>query len=302
MDLFFIALVLLFAIFGSVGSPFRRSLWYSSWLGYDDWSDGWGWSRNRKPLKTDWEVRQESPHIPHEDVVTVHASDDIENPDRGLEALIADEKFNEARQYRRDMEKIADDMNDDGCLRKYAIYGARIAKAEKEYRERLTREDQASRDWRSFKKSEEDDRIGEGLASPPHDSKASSATPPIWKKALHTVEAGAGFRPLEFQPGKITIPDPTLDGPDSRMEFGFPPTPKVPEEAKKEPPALPPPVERIGPEYIPPPPPTPPPPYERPAPVESAPEQIPAPPVEEKEEPEEKLEIDVEDYKDLIDI
>jgi len=134
--LFLILLFLAFALFGGLDRPSRWHLWDSGWFGYHDYTDGWGWSRHRKPMKTDWEIRQQYKKSQTEEVITVSATDKIDNPDPELDKLIALNNFNAARKYRSEMEKIAVELSDDDCMRKYAIYGARISKAEKEFKER----------------------------------------------------------------------------------------------------------------------------------------------------------------------
>ncbi len=105
------------------------------------WGSVWGGDgyfigmpgRHRTPRKTDFEIRSETRrNNPVPEVVCVTADDYIENPDLQLEELIAQGDLDKAREYRHEMELIAEEMDDDESLRKYAIYGARIARRQKE--------------------------------------------------------------------------------------------------------------------------------------------------------------------------
>jgi hypothetical protein len=62
----------------------------------------------------------------------VQATDHIEEPDDRLERLIATEQLCEAMEYRLEMSSMARERQDHEMLRKYAIYGARIAAAQME--------------------------------------------------------------------------------------------------------------------------------------------------------------------------
>jgi len=105
------------------------------------WGSVWGGDayflgmpgRHRAPRKTDFEIRSETRrNNPVPEVVCVTADDYIENPDLQLEELIVQGDLDKAREYRHDMERIAEEMDDDESLRKYAVYGARIARRQKE--------------------------------------------------------------------------------------------------------------------------------------------------------------------------
>ena len=302
-DLFWLLILIAAMIFGGMDGRTRGSLWGGGWgTGWGSGWSGWGMTRQRKPWKSDLEIRQKYKDRMGEEVVTVTAADTIERPDRHLEQLIKSGKFDEAHEYRQEMEKIAEDMDDDRGLRKYAIYGARISRGEKEEKQRERKKLKTETSWLGFMKGPKTGKSDpESLISPPHDSKSSSASPPLWKKQISkTAEiAPAAVEPVsdaaKLPPQVIerkTSAAKTEPAPRKKKERIEPVKPSVPTEKppvwgreKEEPkPTLPrpsveprPPVaprpsvaprpteRRIGPEYVPPPPPTPPPSYERPA-------------------------------------
>ncbi len=97
--------------------------------------------RNRKN-QNDFEIRKQlrKRALSREpEIVVVKPDDHIGQPDHQLESLIREGKLDEAREYRVAMEKIAEEMENDESLRKYAIYGARISKRHKELQRVKTR-------------------------------------------------------------------------------------------------------------------------------------------------------------------
>jgi hypothetical protein len=97
--------------------------------------------RNRKN-QTDFEIRRQlrKQALSREpEIIVVKPDDHIGQPDHHLESLIREGKLDEAREYRVEMEKIAEEMENDESLRKYAIYGARISKRHKELQRVKTR-------------------------------------------------------------------------------------------------------------------------------------------------------------------
>lgn len=121
-------MLLVFAIlFGN-----DRSHWGDVWGGSGDYLFGGHRRDYSTRKKTDFELRLEARKHSEEQVVMVSADDYIAKPDFELDRMIADSRIDEAREYRAQMEDIADEMEDDKGLRKYAIYGARIARKAKE--------------------------------------------------------------------------------------------------------------------------------------------------------------------------
>ncbi len=127
MDFWWLILTLIFVFL--VGND--RIHWGDVWGGNSGYFFG-GARKSYSRRKTGFELRMESRKHSREDVVVMTADDHIPKPDFELEKLISDGRIDEAREYRAELEKIADEMSDDDSLRKYAIYGARIARKARE--------------------------------------------------------------------------------------------------------------------------------------------------------------------------
>jgi len=128
------ALIFIFLI----GSDTRD--WASTWTGGQGRISGI-WGRHQGRRKTDMEIRSEFRQASEHEVVVVNAGDFIQYPDQYLENLIKSGQLDQARKYRSEMERMAEGQDDDESLRKYAIYGARISKRQKEITagERMTK-------------------------------------------------------------------------------------------------------------------------------------------------------------------
>lgn len=119
--------LLIFLIF--LGSDDR--LWGSVWPGWGYRTGGTRAGRLARRLD-DMSLRMHYRRKTEPDVVVVGANDYITKPDPHMENLIDEGKIDEAWEYRSEMERIAEEMDDDEGLRKYAIYGARISARQKE--------------------------------------------------------------------------------------------------------------------------------------------------------------------------
>jgi hypothetical protein len=130
MSFMWLIWMLVFVILLGSERHYWGGLWGDSWG--ESWGDGNLFSGRRGidhlSRKTDFEIRIEARKHTQPDVVMVSADDYIDKPDPDLERLISEGKIKEAREHRAAMEKIAEEMDDDAGLKKYAIYGARIAR------------------------------------------------------------------------------------------------------------------------------------------------------------------------------
>jgi hypothetical protein len=192
MSFFWLIVLLVFLFLAGT----ERRMWGSIWM--DDWQySNWGWNRPIARWKTDLEIRMEHRRSHEPEVIVVSADDHIESPDIHLETLIEKGRLTEARKYRRDMEKIAEEMNDDDSLQKYAIYGARIAKRQRELDERKAREEREElkkRDWLGFEvKEPASSGTPTGIAAAAAIESASEAprtgAPPLWRRRTQPVPA-----------------------------------------------------------------------------------------------------------------
>jgi len=152
-------------------------------------SELWGWDfgyrsrrnyRIRHPAKTAFEQRLERAKAGESDVVVVSRDEHIANPDPDLETLIKEDKLDEAMKHRDAIAKIAEEMDDDDSMRKYAVYGARIAHAKKqvswEKRRQLIKKYEPV--FISEKPEPASDPIEIELHDKPPEKKSS---PPIWR-------------------------------------------------------------------------------------------------------------------------
>lgn len=238
MDFWFVIVILFFIFF--VGND--RHHWADVWGGNRDYIFG-GQRRSCSRRKTGFELKLESRKHSREDVVVMTADDHIPKPDFVLEKMIADGRIDEAREYRAEMEKIADEMDDDGSLRKYAIYGARIARKAKEiklaeqkkrFSERMEISSKIDITPLQSDKPETTAALGIiGTTRVPIEDK--SVSPPLWKVRSKPESPLEPKLPLpekkRIDPPvvkKIEIKAPELpEKPKERIEFYIPSAPPV---------------------------------------------------------------------------
>ncbi|MCK4719358.1 hypothetical protein KAU08_01790 [bacterium] len=238
MDFWWLILTLIFVLL--VGND--RVHWADVWGGDSDYIFG-GTRKSYSRRKTGFQLRMESRKHSQEEVVVMTAGDHIPKPDFELEKLISDGRIDEAREYRAELENIADEMSDDDSLRKYAIYGARIARKAKEIK--LTKQKKRfSERMEISKKSDiapfQSDKPGPTAAAgiigttrvPIKDKKVP---PPLWKvrdKPQSPPEPKLPrpekklIEPPEFKKIEIAKSEPPVK-PKERIEFYKPKAPTV---------------------------------------------------------------------------
>ena len=106
--------------------------WSSVWTGRRGRRLSTAWGRHLGREQADYDLHQELLHNSIPDVVVVGADDPIDEPDIYIDKLIEHGELDRAREYRIEMERMAEQQNNDELMRKYAIYGARIARRQKE--------------------------------------------------------------------------------------------------------------------------------------------------------------------------
>lgn len=282
MDFWFVIVILFFIFF--VGND--RVHWVDVWGGNSDYIFGSA-RKSYSRRKTGFELRMESRKHSREDVVVMTADDHIPKPDFELEKLISDGRIDEAREYRTELEKIADEMSDDDSLRKYAIYGARIARKAREIKlseqkKRFSERMEISKraDITPFQSVKPELTAAAGIIGTTRvPVKDKSVPPPLWKvksKPQSPVEPKLPrpekklIEPPEFKKIEIAKSEPPLK-PKERIEFYKPKAPTVekpkfirpaaeskpvPSHIKPEPPPKPPEPAKAAPLSKPPKPPT----------------------------------------------
>ena len=205
-----------------VGSDSR--LWGSIWTGPGYTRLGRSGRLGRSAMD-DFELRKLYSKSAEPDMVVVTADDFIENPDQRLEDLISEGKFDEAWRYRGEMEKIAEEMDDDEALRKYAIYGARISGRQKELvrekaveRARTSRAHPVERKERPTVRPREVLEVRETIEHVPSPVGGPAILPPLWKagakveptevRRIEIATGPAGIASVESAAGKITTEKP----------------------------------------------------------------------------------------------
>jgi len=185
-------------------------------------ADSWSWRNNyysgiftgrAQKNKTDFEIRtnyrmNSLQRVP--EIVVVKPGDHIGQPDHHIEKLIRDGKLDEAREYRIEMEKIAEEMENDESLRKYAIYGARIAKRHKELQRMDTRKKYrafADPPWAAGARSSTDAgdktiKAAGVISTVSASADGKNVKPPLWGAKSKPVSSGS--KPSSDSP--ITIP------------------------------------------------------------------------------------------------
>jgi hypothetical protein len=166
-------------------------------------SDRW----RRRDSAGGWDLTRklQQPKLAPE-VVVVTADDFIADPDYRMEKLIKEGRLDEARKYRLDMEKISEGAGDDLGMRKYAIYGARISRRQKEI------------NAEKAKKAYYADRPGPGE---PHKEEVPAATPgvpPIWRPKSKAVPGTIEARLEKIEPKIVPV----------NVEKPEPPKPAIP--------------------------------------------------------------------------
>jgi hypothetical protein len=218
---------------------------FSRWIYYDDYvSDGWTWGWNTgRDLSTDDEIRARytSPH--KENVVVVRSDDPIAVPDYHLQKLIENKNVEEAVKYRNEMSRIAEEINDDAAKRKYAIYGAKIARLkqqlnidDKNYdRNRLKTwfSEELSKEPRFTKK-----KVPAADIAPPAVTTAAAGMPPIWRQT--TGHTPSGLQPVQKSEFEELTVNPKSDK-EKKKEFDIsqvsvplPSLPPIPEPRSRD--------------------------------------------------------------------
>ncbi|MCX6646598.1 MAG: hypothetical protein NTY09_09595 [bacterium] len=217
----------------------ERSHWGGLWGG-DPWCDDdlftgrAGVDRIRH--KTDFEIRLEARKYVQPDVVMVSADDYIDKPDPDLERMISEGKIKEAREYRAGMEKIAEEMDDDAGMKKYAIYGAKIARKAKavavEERKKMLESPMEIPMASEQKPSSAMEIEKIAVSSVPGiaitENVSSSSAPPLWKVKKSTTQE---LQSKDFVPPKPFMKKPEVVNPPI-MKMPDKPIEKIPEPSK----------------------------------------------------------------------
>jgi len=270
--------LLIFIFF--LGSDNR--LWGSVWPGWG-YRTGGGVGRLSQRRLDDMSLRMHYRKKTQPDVVVVSASDYIAKPDPHIEDLIELGKIDEAWEYRSEMENIAEEMDDEDGLRKYAIYGARISARQKELAKQKAfiqpkvMPAPEPRLQSTFLSPEANEVIH--VKDTTADVKATTSpiniAPPLWTAKKTTSHLGEIREKQPSQPPETPPTPPTLPEPPK------PPEPEIPADFTPPPPG---PVKLDVPGLS----------------EKAKPEKIPAD--KRKKAGEEKIDIDPDDYSDLISI
>jgi len=280
-------------------------MWSNVWTGRGYQRIGRGGRLGDRRMD-DFELRAEFRRTSEPDVVVVSAEDHIANPDTYLESMIARGELDRAREYRLEMEKMADELDDDESLRKYAVYGARISRRQKE----LAGEKAAGRErWRlqaelggdcsparpqavSAASAPETISIADRIDKAPTPVISMGVAPPLWTVRKDAAQAEA--RAVERLPAAAAIGGAApIEAAKVESIQPPPPAPRPPEPPA---PSIKPP--RIPADFIPPPPgPTK---LGEPARAKDVSEaKKPKPEAKKKEQ---EISVDPDDYTDLISI
>jgi len=178
MDLILITFAILLAIAIGLDWSYWRHLAGSDWT----W---WNAEESKGEEKSDVQLRYEALRSAGEVDLFANPDEPIEEPDEYMENLIACERFNEAMSYRLDMLRIARSRGDKEMLHKYAVYGARIARAqaESESLKQFKLADELRRTKKPGKTEEPCKTAYEPPISPPERKTSPSEKmpkPPLW--------------------------------------------------------------------------------------------------------------------------
>jgi len=213
-----------------VGSDSRH--WGSMWSGHEGRIAGM-WKRRLNRSQTDYELRQHYRKVSETDVVIVRADDKIDYPDKYLERLIDSGQIDEAREYRLDMERMAEKMDDDNSRRKYAIYGARISQKRKQMKvETKKKQYYRKPDPTPAKKAMDVIPATPSITTGPIDPFGKTKTkPPLWSKK---------FKQPEVKPEPVShleLANKPIDKPVGPPEIKKkqPPKPEMPDFSKLPP-------------------------------------------------------------------